>query len=773
MIYNLKNFQIKAVSEVSKSIVDLINKNNDNNIEKTCIFQSPTGSGKTLMMAKSIQDILNEVKNMELVFLWITIGKGDLHYHSKKRLEKYLKNFVKVDLLEKEYNGFKKEIDPESIVVSNWEKLRQKDKSGQWKNTLMKDGEHENFIQLIENTSVNKKIILIIDESHLSSNTDRANELRKIISPNVTVEVSATPTIKPTNLEISNGFAKIITVAPKDVIDEGLIKKDLIINPDIRENDELDSLNLVLECAFKIKSDLNERYKKINSKVNPLVLIQIPNSSSGESYLSNILSIFRKKKIDKKKVAIWLSENKTDNLFNIEKNDNEVDFLIFKQAIDTGWDCPRAQILVKLREDNSEVFEIQTLGRILRMPEAKHYADEKLNFGYICTDQNKIIVKKEDYNPNIIKSLKSFIKADVESLNLESTYLPRVDYGDITYDFEDVFEQEFSNYFELNLNEIDFEKNIKCVQKKINIEKNFLNKALIADAKIELKDFDLMEQIDFKDSKTISAKIFAEELHYAFLEWIKENITPYQSYKRSVPRVKNAIYNSFNKFLGSSNWEDEIFTIQSIILNKQNNEIFKNILNKSVIEFKKNSFDIISTKKNSGEEKINFNIPEISYFNEYEYEKNDYNKYSHDPCYLKIDRSNPEKEFEKFIDNNPNIHWWWKNGESRSDFFSIKYANSKNIVSCFYPDYIIKLKNNSLAILEVKDREDRDGDADTKLKAEALQKYVEKNKSNKILGGIVIKFINSWMINQKTIYNWSKTKSDNLEDWISFDNFCK
>ena len=48
-------------------------------------------------------------------------------------------------------------------------------------------------------------------------------------------------------------------------------------------------------------------------------------------------------------------------------------------AIDTGWDCPRAQILLKFREVNSIVFEIQTVGRILRMPEAKHYTDEALN----------------------------------------------------------------------------------------------------------------------------------------------------------------------------------------------------------------------------------------------------------------------------------------------------------------------------------------------------------------------------------------------------------
>jgi type III restriction enzyme len=62
---------------------------------------------------------------------------------------------------------------------------------------------------------------------------------------------------------------------------------------------------------------------------------------------------------------------------------SEIEFLIFKQAIDTGWDCPRAHILIKLRESKSETFEIQTVGRILRMPQQYHYENEVLNTGFI------------------------------------------------------------------------------------------------------------------------------------------------------------------------------------------------------------------------------------------------------------------------------------------------------------------------------------------------------------------------------------------------------
>ena len=71
-------------------------------------------------------------------------------------------------------------------------------------------------------------------------------------------------------------------------------------------------------------------------------------------------------------VNIWMSDNKVigDDLTQL---DGSPAFLLMKQAISTDWDCPRAKILVKLSEGGSEDFQIQTIGRIRRMPERKHY----------------------------------------------------------------------------------------------------------------------------------------------------------------------------------------------------------------------------------------------------------------------------------------------------------------------------------------------------------------------------------------------------------------
>ena len=87
---------------------------------------------------------------------------------------------------------------------------------------------------------------------------------------------------------------------------------------------------------------------------------------------------------------------KKKNLENIEKPNSQVKALIFKQAIALGWDCPRAQVMAMLRDTKSEVFRIQTVGRILRMPEAKHYADDALNKAYVYTDLQDVSIAPDD-----------------------------------------------------------------------------------------------------------------------------------------------------------------------------------------------------------------------------------------------------------------------------------------------------------------------------------------------------------------------------------------
>ncbi|HNU96615.1 MAG TPA: DEAD/DEAH box helicase family protein, partial [Candidatus Magasanikbacteria bacterium] len=282
MNINLKNYQEKAVGELIATFKTLLTKEEQ---KKVCVFQAPTGSGKTLMTAKFIEEIIREVPETDLCFVWISIGKGELHLQSKHSLERVFGGAPRVSLVEEEFTGGRERIIRNEVVVVNWEKLRSKEReTGDWKNILMKDGEKLNFRDVLSKTREQRKVIMIIDESHIGVTAERTNELRDEINADVILEMSATPRITPDPRDLARGTAGYVFVEPKDVIDEGMIKKELIINEKIDEitDDEVDSQEVVLQTAYKKRLELKKLFEKEKANINPLVLVQIPTAEAGE-----------------------------------------------------------------------------------------------------------------------------------------------------------------------------------------------------------------------------------------------------------------------------------------------------------------------------------------------------------------------------------------------------------------------------------------------------------------------------------------------------------
>ena len=80
---NLVNFQKEKVSELLDYSVKSLNSSTFPN---TIIFQSPTGSGKTIMASELIKELYNNEKNIS--FIWI--APGNLQEQSKIKLQNYL-----------------------------------------------------------------------------------------------------------------------------------------------------------------------------------------------------------------------------------------------------------------------------------------------------------------------------------------------------------------------------------------------------------------------------------------------------------------------------------------------------------------------------------------------------------------------------------------------------------------------------------------------------------------------------------------------------------
>ena len=760
MNINLKNYQEKAVSELVAIFKTLLSKEEQ---RKVCVFQAPTGSGKTLMTAKFIEEIIKELPETDLCFVWISIGKGDLHLQSKHSLERVFGGAPRVSLVEEEFTGGRERIVRNEVVVVNWEKLRSKDReTGDWKNVLMKDGEKLNFRDVLTRTREQRKVIMIIDESHIGATAERTNELRDEINADVILEMSATPRITPDPRDLARGTAGYVFVEPKDVIDGGMIKKELIINEKIDEitDDEADSQEVVLQTAYNKRLELKKLFGEEKANINPLVLVQIPNADAGDDKKKAVERFLVSKGITQKnnKLRMWLTE--TDESLKdrdeIAEQDSEIEYLIFKQAIDTGWDCPRAHILVKFRESHSETFEIQTVGRILRMPEQKHYASEDLNRGYIYTNVQSIIVKKEEYNPNIIKHLKSVRKEAYKPIKLTSYYKSRADYGDITSSFTPVFEKIACEHFGLKGDHTLFAQNVKKVEADgVILDVKKYQQDIIANAKIEGTTFDEIEgKIDSAARARLT--IAGNDLQALFEQIIKERLDSFKNVKRSVPAVKTAIYTWFRKYLGSKAWPEEMILVQMVFAHNGNRKQFEEILASAIETYKAVREKEILKRVEESEQFYDFEIDRESFFNQHTDERVEHEKFVYEPCYLSASRLNPEKNFEKFLlENSDKIVWWWKNGENKQDYFGIKYEYPAGVIHTFYPDYLVQLADGRIGIIETKDMGDRDGGNYTKAKAEKLQEYIKEQKGKKLFGGIAIEKSDGWKINQKDKYDWS------------------
>jgi len=776
MFKELADFQKKAVNslvEICTNLLDLSGR------QKVCVLCSPTGSGKTVMAAKFIESLILRRED-EICFLWVSIGKGELHLQSRNSLRRIFDGYPKVSLLEHDFIGGKADIGRNEVVVVNWEKIRSKDKtSGEWKNTLMKDGEKINFREVLANTREKRKIILIIDESHIGATAERTMELKNEVDADVVLEISATPKFKPSAGEISLGKAGWVEVPASDVIEEGLIKKEIIINPsiDTLSIDEKDSQEVILEAAFKKREELIGIYDSLNIDINPLVLIQIPNADAGQAKLDAVVDFLARKDVTEGngRLAIWLNDYpSSENLDYISDNTNTIQFLIFKQAIDTGWDCPRAHILVKFRESKSETFEIQVVGRILRMPEQRHYPNDILNNGYIFTNIHNIIVRKEEYNPNTIKHIKCTRKKIYTNVELPSYYKSRADYGDVTSSFIPLFCETARQYFNFKDTSIIIDNRESVMEKGLELEISKLVESVALNLEVSAAGLDALEG-DLSSAETMDLRLSGNDTQSAFNRFLEEQMGTFTNIKRSLPIMKSALYAFFKKYLEDGKGRQDAAWLQRTVLHSKNRNHFETIFSDAIHRFSIEKEIEVKKRVESGEQNYVFEVPPEIYVNEFIEEVVDHKKYIMEPCYLNLDRSKPEKTFEDLLDSDSKIEWWFKNGINKIEYLGLKYEYPANKIKTFYPDYLVKYVDGTLAVYETKS----DGDDEifgglnvkTAAKAQALTIWREalENQGVRIRTGIVIVKKISILINSKPKYKYLDAMDGNWGDWEAFN----
>jgi len=743
MWIEFKNYQEKAVVKLKQEVNDILDAEGN----KICIFKSPTGSGKTLMMAEFLKRFIDSrIDGKKFSFIWIAVNK--LHDQSRNSLKKYYDQFG-VGLKCSYFADLdERKISENEILFLNWASINKKG------NIYVRENERDNNLSNIvaRTKDEGRIIILVIDESHRNAETEKSKELIEDIGPKVTIEVSATPQLK--------GVFRGVEVELKDVKEQGMIKKEIVINPGF-ENYKLDKKladktadEIVVEAALKKRAELAKLYEAEGANINPLMLIQIPDNRKGLIDKKDaVVQLLGKYGIttENGRLAIYLSDKDSKiNLENIEKNENEVEVMIFKQAIAVGWDCPRAAILVLFREWKSMVFSIQTIGRIMRMPEHNHYKNPALNIGYVYTSLSNIGIA-EDIAKEYITVFEGKRREDYNDIDLTSYHSKRFrEETRLSSDFVPIF---FQAADELKLKD------------RISLKHSIVDTKLIASGRI--KDVDKVTS-GIEKKGTLDIPKNEVELQIAFDYFARENLVPFAPELRSIKRINDSLYRFFDKSfkMGVDDWHK----IQAIVLAEENRQAVIDVINRGKELYQevvgKGKHELIQNDEP-------WNVPGTINYN-LTFVKKDYKRSIIQPYFAKTKSTDNLSLFEEdsdvevalieYLEKAKQVKWWFKNGKQDGVYFAVPYVENGQ-EKPFYVDFVVMLNDGRIALFDTK------GGIFAKTakeRAEGLTEYIaaENKKGKKLFGGIVLKDKNSWRFNDSKKYAYNP---NDLKDWKFLD----
>lgn len=694
----LKGFQIRANHELMAAMAKAGCRD--------IVFKSPTGSGKTIVLTTFIQDYVRE--NPKTVFVWLTPGEGGLAEQSKAKMDVNCHGASTKLLDDVMTGGFA----AGDAVFINWQKLNRDS------NNALKDSERMNFFDRIAAAKADGLAFkIVIDESHHSF-TATSKDIVDWFNPDKIVLASATPRNIPN--------AMLVEVPEEDVIAEGLIKKRINVNPGFPMQVKLPEgetpTAYLLDKAYAKYTELKTAFGTKGVGVHPLILVQLPNDS--DALLGEIEAWFAAKgaDIENKKFAVWLA-NRKDNVEGIAANDAQQVAVVIKQAVATGWDCPRAQILVKLRENTDETFEIQTIGRIRRMPEAKHYSDDLLDECYLYTFDGKFTagLMGRDGGDDI-KVATLFLKNEHKSFSLMTEQRTMIqETRDAASALEAIakwFKQHYGATGNAAQNKAALEArgysfNPKVVRSAFTGEVTTTKELQYASSNLNVIGVE----------EEANTHKHGRDFHHSIGEIGAAGALPYDDMRLILYRLFADDPTDPRKLLKLSTKAMYAFVI--------NNE---KKLKEDVITAMSTILGLTVSGNPISRKQFKFPLSWLCAYSEKEYDgtvsaKNVYAQY---PCaaMTAATRSIGEMKFENWCETTAAVDWVYRNGDKGDEFFSVVYEDNSGHQRLFYPDYVVSV-GGCVWVVEVKGGFNTSGQSENidpyaEKKAAALKVYCEK-----------------------------------------------
>lgn len=424
MKFTLKDYQVEAVLDVLANLGKARRRWREDSDRHAFSLTAPTGSGKTVIAAAVFEalfhgdDRYNFDSDRGAVVIWFS-DDPSLNEQTRFRLMESSDRLRHTDLVVVENTFHRAKFESGKIYMLNTQKLGKKsllvrgfdpDEGEPVFPEMRPDLRSHTIWDTIRNTIEDRALMLylVLDEAHRGMGGGTVHEkstiVRRLINgdrgvPGIPVVWGISATVERFNramegMQQSRSILPPVTVDIARVQESGLLKDTIALDIPDEATGDFDTV-LVRRAADKLRH-ITAQWKAYTDQqdsgeaVTPLMVLQVPNKPN-HNEIGRALDVIAKQwpELPAGAVAHVFGEHTAQKFGDhtvpyIEpqrvQGDTWVRVLIAKDAISTGWDCPRAEVMVSFRPAQDQTYIAQMLGRMVRSPLARRIpGDDRLN----------------------------------------------------------------------------------------------------------------------------------------------------------------------------------------------------------------------------------------------------------------------------------------------------------------------------------------------------------------------------------------------------------
>ncbi len=407
MRYELRDYQRDGAIAILKQLRLARRDWADERQRSSFALSAITGSGKTVIATAVIEALLFGSTDLDtdadprVSFLWITDDPA-LNRQTRLRMEdasELLSSWALPEIDEAFQDEF---LAPGRVYFLNTQKLSKSSRLAQ----SGTNARQFSFWDILRTTILGSQtdLVMVLDEAHrgMKRSADRGTIVHRLIGgePGSNPPMPVVWGISATIDRFTRAMGEITdrVSRPNIVVDIERVRASGLVKDEIglAQPDEQGTFSTtLLREAVKATLSFEQRWAAYSAaasepQVLPVLVVQVPDKANGDKLAELVATIEAEwPALGPRAIGHVLGEHETLTLGSRivdwvypESIQTETDLrvILAKEAISTGWDCPRAEVLYSERPAKDATHIAQIIGRMVRQPLAHRIAtDDALN----------------------------------------------------------------------------------------------------------------------------------------------------------------------------------------------------------------------------------------------------------------------------------------------------------------------------------------------------------------------------------------------------------